>query len=310
MSTANSEQDSHSVSGRTIGVLIVTWNRREDVLDCVRSVLRSDYHDLAVYVVDNASTDGTAEELAREFPGIILIRSEENTGFTGGNNLGLSRMLDDGIDAAFLLNDDAVIAEDTISSLAAIGFDDAGAGALAPKILFHSEPGIIWSAGGSVDSRTGVAIQRFYGESDQGQADTPCDIEYAVGCAMLVRADVIRQIGLLNPDYYMYYEETDWCRRIRAAGYRVAYVPPSRVWHKASIHGAVRGNAVYYLARNRLLYLRLSGVHPARIAWAASGILRSAIGHATHGRCNHSQMMIRAVADYYAKRFGRFRGDE
>ncbi len=288
-----------------IGVLIVTWNRRADVLDCIRSVLRSDRSDLSVYVVDNASTDGTSDIIASEFPQVILIRSEENLGFAAGNNLGLTRMLRDGMDAAFLLNDDAIIAEDTISSLLDAGFDRPDVGAMAPKILLHSEPGTIWSAGGSVDLRTGVAVQRFYGEPDDGRADSPSEIEYAVGCAMLIKADVIRRVGMLDADYYMYYEEADWCRRIRAAGYRIFYAPQSRVWHKVEMDRKISDQAVYYYARNRLLYLGRSGASPARLVWAGAGILRSALGHAAHGRMHESRLMLRGVADYYSKSFGK-----
>jgi GT2 family glycosyltransferase len=291
-----------------IGVLIVTWNRKTDLLDCVRSVLRSDRSDLSIYVVDNASTDGTSEAVASEFPQVSLIRSEENLGFAGGNNLGLSRMLQDGVDAAFLLNDDAVIAEDMLSTLTDAGFDDPGVGVLAPKILFHSDPGMIWSAGGSVDTRTGIATQRFHLEPDDGRADDPVEIEYAVGCAMLVKTDAIRKAGLMDTDYFMYYEEADWCRRIRVAGFRILYVPRSRVRHKVGMNRDTSGHAVYYFARNRLLYLRRGGVSPSRIAWvAAAGILRSALGHAVHGRIGESRLMVRAVADYYSKSFGKLK---
>lgn len=287
-----------------IGVLVVTWNRKDDLLDCLRSVAASDYHDLAVYVVDNASEDGTAPAVLREFPDVRLIRSEENLGFAGGNNLGLDQMISDGVDAAFLLNDDAVVAEDTLIRLVE-GFHDPSIGVLGPRILFHSEPDTIWAAGGMVDARTGIAVQRFYGELDTGQADDAVDVDYAVGCAMLVKTDAIRHVGLLNTDYYMYYEEADWCRRVRDAGYRVRYIPGSRVLHKVGRARDTRPHTVYYCARNRLLYLRRSGARPARVARAATGIARSVLGHAVHGRTDECRMMMRAVADYYSGRFGR-----
>lgn len=289
-----------------IGVLIVTWNRKADLLDCVRSVLRSDYPDFSVYVVDNASSDGTSDAVASQFPQVSLIRSEENLGFAAGNNLGLKRMLHDGVDAAFLLNDDAVIAEDTLSSMLDSDFRRPDVGVAAPKILLHSDPGTVWSAGGLVDPRTGIAVQRFYGEPDDGRADQPAEIEYAVGCAMLIKADVVREAGMLDPDYYMYYEEADWCRRIRACGYRILYVPRSRVRHKVELDRSVSDHAVYYYARNRLLYLSRSGAGPSRIAWVTvAGVLRSALGHAAHGRIRESRLMVRGIADYYAKRLGR-----
>ena len=289
-----------------VGVLIVTRNRRDDVLDCIESVFRSTYPRLAVYLVDNASTDGSREAIAERHPEVCLIRSEENLGFAAGNNLGLPKLLEDGVDAAFLLNDDVVIAEDMLDELVAGGFDDPSVGVLSPKVLVYSNPETIWAGGGMVDSRTGVATQRHYGEIDRGQADHTSEVDYAVGCAMLVKSEVIRRVGLLDSRYYMYYEESDWCRRIRGAGYRVLYVPESRVWHKVSLNADERNHASYYFSRNRLLYLSAGGTHPARVAWIAlSDILRSAAVHAVKGRTRQSGLMVRAVVDYYSKNFGK-----
>ena len=290
-----------------IGVLIVTWNRREDVLECIDSVLRSSYPRLAVYVVDNASTDGSSQAIAERYQDVRLIRSEENLGFAGGNNLGLAETLDDGMEAVFLVNDDAVLAKDTVSKLIDGGFADPAVGVLAPKVLIHAEPGVIWSAGGRIDSN-GISVQRHYGEADNGQADEPAEIDYAVGCAMLVKADIIRKVGVMDPRYFMYYEEVDWCRRIRQAGYRILYVPGSRVLHKVTLKGGGNNRAAYYFARNRLLYLNSGGVPQSKISWIAlSDILRSAAAHAVKGRSDESRMMIRAVVDYYSNTFGKFR---
>jgi len=290
-----------------IGALIVTWNRREDVLECIGSVLHSSYPRLAVYVVDNGSSDGSSRAVAEIYPEAKVIRSEENLGFAGGSNLGLTRTLEDGMEAVFLLNDDVVVAEDTLDLLEASGLGDSTVGAVAPKVLAYSAPNTIWSAGGLIDPR-GVAVQRYYGETDRGQADEVSEIDYAVGCAMLVKSDVIRQVGLMDPRYFMYYEEADWCRRIRGAGYRILYVPRGRAWHKVSLDGDERNHASYYFSRNRLLYLSADGAGPGRVAWTAlSDVVRSAVIHAVKGRRHESRLMVRAVLDYYRGDFGRFR---
>lgn len=291
-----------------IGVLIVTWNRRDDLLECLASVKQSSYPRLGIYVVDNASTDGTYEAVAARHPDVNLMRSEENLGFAGGNNLGLSWVLEDEIDAAFLLNDDMIIAEEAVSSLVE-KMGDPDVGALSPKVLVYSDPETIWAAGGMVDSR-GATSQRHYGELDLGQADEPVEVDYAIGCSMLVKTEVVHRIGFMDSRYYMYYEESDWCRRMRRAGYRILYVPESQTWHKVSMNGHVRNSAPYYFARNRLLYLREGGTPPLTVAWIAlSDMMRSAAVHALKGRSEESRLMVRAVADYYRKNFGRFRND-
>ena len=289
-----------------VGTLIVTWNRRRDLLECVESVLRSTYPSLTVYVVDNASTDSSSCAIRQEFPGVRIIRSPENLGFSGGNNLGLALMISDGIEAAFLINDDLIVEEDTIEKLVSNGFHDPKVGILAPKVLLHSQPGVIWSAGGTVDPVSGVAAQRHCGETDAGQAEVPIEVDYAIGCAMLVKTEAIRRTGLIDPRYFMYYEEADWCRRMAQAGYKVLYVPQSRVRHKVTLSNNGRNHAPYYFSRNRLLYLETGGAGPARIAWVAfSDILRSAAVHAIKGRADRSRLMLKGVADYYLRNFGR-----
>jgi GT2 family glycosyltransferase len=301
------ESDGMNAQSSEIGVaaLVVTWNRQNDVLDCIKSLTQSDYTCLRVYVVDNGSTDNTSDLVSKYFPSVVLIRSDRNLGFADGNNLGLDRILDDGTDAVFFLNDDAVVAHDTLKKLVPFLCDD-GVGIVCPKILVYGADDVIWAAGGIVDSKTGIARQRYYGEKDLGQADEQTDVDYAVGCAMLVKSEVIRNVGKLDSRYYMYYEEAEWCRRIRNNGYRIVYVPTSKVWHKVSIGETGRNNAPYYFSRNRLLYLRAGGVSEIKVAWFATlDILRDAIAHAVNGRIHESRLLVRGILDYYKNNFGR-----
>jgi len=289
-----------------VGALVVNWNRRDDTLECIESLLGSTYPSLVVYVVDNGSTDGSCDAMTSAYPVVRLIRSERNLGFAEGNNLGLAAMLDDGIDLAFLVNNDVVVAHDAVEWLVAGIHGDTEVGVLAPKVVMYWQPDVIWSAGGMLDPNTGVSRQRHYGEEDVGQAEVPAEIDYAVGCAMLVRTEAIRAAGFLDPRYFMYYEEADWCRRIRHAGYKIMYMPLSRVWHKVSPEDAGRNDAPYYCSRNRLLFLNAGGVPAAKIAWIAlSDLLRSAAAHAAKGRTHQSRLMLKALVDYYAGSFGK-----
>lgn len=290
-----------------IAALVVTWNRRDDVIECVESLQQVDSDFLQIYVVDNASEDGTSVALKNAFPSIHLLRSEKNLGFGGGNNLGLTRILNDGADAVFLVNDDVVVAPDALGIMVS-AFNDQSIAVVGPKILVYGTDDLIWAAGAKVDENTGIAIQRHYAETDYGQADQPMDVDYAVGCAMLVRTAIIRQIGKFDIRYYMYYEEAEWCRRIRRSGYRVVYLPDARVWHKVRTREKSRNNAPYYFSRNRLLYLKSCGLSEIKIAClAASDILQSALAHAVKGRTHESHLMIKGVLDYYAGNFGRLR---
>ena len=110
----------------------------------------------------------------------------------------------------------------------------------------------------------------------------------------------------MDTRYFMYYEEVDWCRRIREAGYRILYVPRSRVTHKVNLDDGGRNRAAYYFARNRLLYLKSAGMPGGKITWlAVSDILRSAAAHAVKGRTDESRLMIKGLVDYYSHSFGK-----
>lgn len=290
----------------SVGALIIAWNRRDDVIDCIESLVNSGYPRLAIYVVDNASTDGTSELVASRYPQVIIMRSETNLGFAGGNNLGMQRIIDDGMDAVFLLNDDAVVEGNAIGILTANGYSDKSVGILSPKILLHSDPEVIWSSGGNVDPRSGITEQRQYGQKDDLADNRVTEIDYAVGCAMLVKSEVIKQVGMLDERYFTYYEETDWCRRIRNAGYKILYIPESRVRHKVPLIVKNRNNAAYYYTRNRLLYLNSAGAPDIRIIWIAiSDLLKTAASYSIKGRLNEGKLVLKGVIDYYTKRFGR-----
>ena len=289
----------------SVGALIVTWNRKDDVIECIESIINTGYSRLIIYLVDNASADGTVNVVADKFPDVRIIRSEENLGFAGGNNLGLSWILEDGLDSVFLVNDDVVVSRDSLTILARHLFESNSIGVTSPKVLIHSDPSVIWSAGGLIDRNTGIAIQRRYGEIDRNKEKIQ-EIDYAVGCAMLVKTEAIREAGLLDPRYFTYYEETDWCRRIKESGFKVLYVPKSRVSHKVTMQTTGRNQASYYYSRNRLLFLKNAGVSRSRIAFiATSDLLRSAIVHTIKGRREQGRLTAKGVLDYYSNKFGK-----
>jgi hypothetical protein len=291
-----------------IAALIVTWNRRQDVLECIDSLFGLSYPHLTVYVVDNASTDDTTSAIFDRYPAVRLIRSGKNVGFAEGNNLGLHRILQQGADAVFLVNDDVVVAPDALDELLAADFADPDVGVLCPKVVLHGEPKVVWSKGGRIERRTGIATQLGFSELDEERSDEPSEVDYAVGCAMLVKTRAMRRAGLFDPRFFMYYEETDWCRRIRDCGYRIKYVPRSRVMHKVTLNSTGRNSASYYFTRNRLLYLQCSGVKGIGIARTVAELTRSAAAHLVKGRREEGRLMLRGVLDFCLQRFGKFEG--
>jgi GT2 family glycosyltransferase len=246
---------------RTAKVCVVTinWNGLDDTLECLRSLETINYRDYEVVVIDNGSKNGDADRIAHRFPDVQLIRNPENRGFTGGCNQGIDVALASSAEYVLLLNNDTIVTADFLTKLVERYESLPDAGMISPVILY-SDRRRIWFAGAEV--RYGIARHlhkgRLYESIDLGSQ--PFKTEYVPGTALLVSTALIRRIGVLNDDYFAYYEDLDWCYRARKAG-RYSYVEPRAIiYHKKSGStgegGHVRLNKVpaYFVARNGVLF--------------------------------------------------------
>jgi GT2 family glycosyltransferase len=207
------------------------------------------------------------------------------------------------------LNDDAEVAPDLIRILVEVAESDPRIGMVGPKILYFDRPNVIWSAGGTV-SKVGEPRHARVDELDDGDDGPVADVDYATGCAILVRRRVVEQVGALDERFYMYFEETEWCARARRAGFRVVYAPRARVWHKIAPNARSVSPFYHYLmTRNRLLYLRASGASPWTITRAILAILKTATSWSIRPKYRHARpfagALFRGVLDFSRGRFGR-----
>lgn len=240
-----------------IGVIVVSWNQEALCLDALGSLSTLDYPSSCVDIilVDNGSTDNTIDSVSQAFPYVTILANQSNLGFADGNNQGIQEALACGAEYVFLLNNDAIIARDVLSELINATRRHTNAGILGPKVYHRERPNIIQSTGTKLD-RLGGAYQRGLDEQDFGQYDTEEEVDAVVGCAMLVSRDVIDQVGMLDSRFFMYYEDTDWCWRARAASFKVVYIPKAVVWHReAAVRTADQARITYYMERNRYLLL-------------------------------------------------------
>jgi GT2 family glycosyltransferase len=144
--------------------------------------------------------------------------------------------------------------------------DDRRCGMVAPKIYYSSPPDILWFAGGIVSLWTGTMRHRGIRESDHGQYDLPGPIDYASGCCVLVRREVVESIGLLDESYFMYTEDADWSLRARRAGYSIQYEPRARIWHRLSVSAG--GHLSWYKMQNKFISnLRFFSRYAAWYQW-------------------------------------------
>ena len=242
-------------SSPTVISVILNTNRREDTLACLASLNRSTYNNHRTIVLDNNSTDGSPEAIRAKFTDVQLILLERNLGYTGNNNVGIRAAMEQGADWVFVLNEDTVVAEDCIEQLVSEAEEDPNVGIVGPLVYHHDEPTVIQSAGGKLDKRW-FAVHIGQNEEDQGQYSQPQEMDYISGCAILVKRQVIEQIGGLEERLFYYWEETDWCARAREQGWKVMFVPQAKLWHKGVQRDYHPGpNVTYYNTRNRFGFL-------------------------------------------------------
>jgi GT2 family glycosyltransferase len=262
-------------------VIVINWNGIAHVRDCFDTVLCSGYPRFRVVLVDNASTDGSPEEVERRYGGdgrVEVLRLPQNRNWGGGNNAGIGRALEAGADYVFLLNNDTWLSEDALSLLVEAAEAQPRAGAIAPKMVMFDTPEVLNSVGVAVSS-IGAAWDNGAGRVDRGQFDTPREVAAVCGGAMFLRAEALRKVGGIDEAYGIYYDDVDLCLRLWAAGYSCVTAPGARVGHKfsASTGGDGEQRKIATMERNRLRCLRRHfGASPAMLAAAAVGELRVA----------------------------------
>ncbi len=227
----NNEQVARPPSSHRVSIITLNWNCYEVTRDCLASLEKIDFPDHEVVLVDNGSTDGSADKLATEFPSVRLIRNQHNLGFAAGNNVGIRDVLACGADYVLLLNNDTIVAPDFLSKMVRVAEQQPLVGIVNPKILYYEPANRIWYAGGSHKLGWSFAKQFGVNQIDTGKYDQPREVTFSTGCAMLMRSQVIREIGLLDEAFFFGFEDLDWCIRARKAGYKAYYEPAAVVWH-------------------------------------------------------------------------------
>ena len=258
-----------------VAVVIVHWRNVADTAACLGSLAAVDYAALEVVLVNNGSPDFDAVAFEAAFPGLVIVTAPRNLGFSGGNNLGIARALADGAEYVLLLNNDTVVNPNLVSDLLP-AFTEPRVGIVGPIITYDDRPDLVWSAGG--------VYSRLLGYTPNPQMDRPVaqvealgdrNVGYINGCALMASRAVFEAIGDLWEDYFLYFEEADFCLRAARAGYRCRVVGRPLVRHKVSASGGVAGSnaftpaKAYYFGRNPFLMLRRN----ARGLWACSGYL-------------------------------------
>ena len=247
---------------KQLSIITVNYNGLKDTCELI-DTLPIDEYSLEVIVVDNGSKVDEAAEIKKRYPQVIAVRSKQNLGFAGGNNLGIKEA--NGKYLYFINNDTLLyrrenreIAKNSLQVLIDRLESSEKIGVVCPKIYFSWEEKLIQFAGYTPLSRITIRNRALgCGEKDKGQYDTPHPTPYAHGAAMMVKRETIEKAGTMPECYFLYYEELDWSMMMRRAGYDIWYEPAATIYHKESQStGQNSPLRTFYITRNRLLYVK------------------------------------------------------
>ncbi|MBI5566311.1 MAG: glycosyltransferase family 2 protein [Chloroflexi bacterium] len=239
-------------------MVVLAYNHLADTLECLASLSHLTYPNYRVLVVDNGSSDGTAETIRAQYPHVQVLRLNRNIGFQGGANFGVQSSLDAGTDYVFLLSNDTTVQPDILHELMKCA-EPVDVGLLAPKIYYFSDPHRIWSVGGDRHPLTLEMTRKGDNQLDRGQWDQVQARDFLVGCALLIKRSLVETIGPFDTGFHpAYYEDVDLCMRARQAGFRLLLVPGAQMWHKVARSHGGQGSPQerYLMARNSVRYFR------------------------------------------------------
>ena len=211
--------------------VILAHNNYQDTEECLRSVLLSAYPRYQVLLVDNGSSDGTADRVKEAFPEVQVLITGQNLSVPAGYNVGFEHALQAGADYVLMLNNDTVIDQPMIEDLVTIAEVDSELGILMPKVLYYGSDTETWSIGGRYRTFPPSILMT---EKDKRLAEVPRLIEYAPSCGLLIHRRAFELAGLFDAGYFFWYDDWDFSERVRAHGLSIRYTPEARMWHKVS----------------------------------------------------------------------------
>lgn len=248
-------------------VVIANWNLRKDLLECLGSLYETEYPNMRVIVVDNNSSDDSVEAVARAYPQTQLITRSDNGGYAAALNDGIRAGAAFDPDFFLILNNDTLVPPDTLRKLVDVLLSDPRAAIAAPKIIYHDHPERIFSLGDHIYPWLPLPVRVGRKAYDRPAYSKTQEYDYLFGCALLMRTESLKQVGLFDTSFFMYYEDADICRRMRDSGWKNIRVGSAVISHKASMSSKQVPNQMVYLrARNRSWFYRRYRHGPSRAA--------------------------------------------
>lgn len=277
-------------------IIIVTFNKKEYVASLLKSIREMDYSNYDVVVVDNASTDRTAEYIKENFPHVGVIANAVNTGGSGGFSTGLAYAFgQEGYQYYWLLDNDVVVAQDSLKTLVNVLESDRHCAVAGSQMCQLDNPEVTNEIGAFVDFHRGGLILNRHLTRRRNNGKGMFYVDYVAAASMLVRAEVAKRAGLWE-DFFLHFDDVDWCLRIKEMGYRVAGVADSVIWHLSAAEKPITWQQ-YYDVRN-MLYLLDKHASKRSVARFGRRKCLQAIFTELRGLSPVAEIILDAIDDY------------
>jgi GT2 family glycosyltransferase len=239
-----------------VAIVIVNYNGYGDTHECVQSIEAVSYNKFDVIIVDNASSYNDSERLKMNFPNVTVIESPQNLGFTGGNNIGILKAYEIGVDYIFCLNNDTIVSENILDELVGFMEENQEVGLVGPVTRYYDNRETVAFAGGFIDRNTGLIKFVHKNTSISGIKEEIISCNFIEGAALFIRSALMKEIGGFNDSYFLTSEESELCIKIADLGYKLAVLSSCSVWHKVSKSMVAASElSCYFIFRNKLFFV-------------------------------------------------------
>jgi GT2 family glycosyltransferase len=290
---------------KTVFVIVLAWNHVEDTVECLDSLICSDYSPVHYMLVDNASTDNTMEVVRERFPMVEIVHSTENLGVSGGYNLGMKRAIEQGADYLLIANNDIKVDPTMIRHLVDSLEKHPFAGMAMPKIYhYYGDQKRLWCTGGRWRKFPPMVKMTGYNVLDGPPYNEEKEIPFAPSCVLLLRRDAVKQVGYFDTDYFFYHDDWDYCVRYRKSGFTIRFVPQAFMWHKVSISTQKSDKPAkwwIFYGRSTVRYYQKHATRAAMLSFALWFTLRETI----KGNFQRVVPFLKGVKEEYVKKVSR-----
>lgn len=238
-------------------IIILNYNSINDTIGCIKSLKNIDYSNYEIVVVDNSETIEYYNLLKDKFNEYKIIRANENLGYANGNNIGIKYALDNGADYICVLNNDVVVQRDFLSKIVKVLDENQDVGIAGPCICEYNDRSKVQCAGANISLYTGLTKRIGKGTLYDSNNKEATVVDFLGGACFICKREIFDKIGLIPENYFLFFEETEFCIKAQKLGYKLLCIYESKVYHKgSSTISKFGGLSYYFLNRNRVVFIK------------------------------------------------------